>query len=546
MLQAARCIAQSMARFNKTCTLRQGEIFMNKVTKKFKDLAILPLSAFVLAACGGSGGENQSVSATAATANVTADEKAASITEIERAAVAVQREVPAPIANGSGSVLTFSTLGFIDNSNPFFTPLGNGRSCSTCHQEGQAWTVTPAALVARFNASKGADPIFQLVDGANSPLAPVTTLAQKQVAYSMLLTKGLIRIGLPIPSGAEFELVNANDPYGFASAAELSLFRRPLPTTNLKFVSTVMWDGRETFTEAGSGLCIDNVLPALCFATPTFDLLDQSNTAAKDHAQLVAGLTAAQQQSIVGFEQTLFTAQASDNLAGSLSTNGAEGGPQILSNNAYYFGINDFVAGDYKTKAQFNRNVMNLFTAWTTAAPPPPPPGSRGAPPPLNNAVPSAQASIARGEQIFNTKPFNIVGVNGLNDDLNQSSFRGSCSTCHEAPNAGTQSVPRLFNTGVAAAALRTPDLPLYTLKNITTGVTVQTTDPGRALVTGKWADIGRIKVPDLRALAARAPYFHNGSQSNLTDVVQFYDKRFQIGFTPQEVTDLTNFLQAL
>ncbi len=106
--------------------------------------------------------------------------------------------------------------------------------------------------------------------------------------------------------------------------------------------------------------------------------------------------------------------------------------------------------------------------------------------------------------------------------------------------------MPRLLNTGVTAALLRTPDLPLYTLKNITTGVTVQTTDPGRALVTGKWADVGKIKVPNLRALAARAPYFHNGSQANLTDVVQFYDKRFQIGFTPQEVADLTNFLQAL
>ena len=516
---------------------------MDQLTQKFDCLAILLASAFALTACGGSDGSSQAGSSTA-----TAATSVKQVEQVERVATAVQHEVPVPIADGSGTVLTYSSAGFIDNTNLFFTPLGNGRSCSTCHQEGQAWSVTPAALLTRFNASKGTDPIFQLVDGANSPLASVTTLAQKQAAYSMLLTKGLIRIGLPIPSGAEFELAQVSDPYGFASAAELSLFRRPLPTTNLKFESTVMWDGRETLASTESTLCIANVTPPECFATTNFDLLDQANSAAKSHAQLAAGLTAAQQQAVVGFESALFTAQATDNLAGSLSASGALGGPQNLSNDPFYFGINDFFAGDYQTKAPFTRNVMTLFSAWTTAAPPPPPaPGTRGAPPPAgNNAVANAQASIARGEQIFNTRPFNISGVNGLNDVLNQPNLRGSCSTCHSAPNAGTQSVPRLLNTGVTAALLRTPDLPLYTLKNITTGVTVQTTDPGRALVTGKWADVGKIKVPNLRALAARAPYFHNGSQANLTDVVQFYDKRFQIGFTPQEVADLTNFLQAL
>ena len=49
-------------------------------------------------------------------------------------------------------------------------------------------------------------------------------------------------------TAAEFELTSVDDPYGYASAAELSLFRRPLPTTNLKFLSAVMWDGRETFS----------------------------------------------------------------------------------------------------------------------------------------------------------------------------------------------------------------------------------------------------------------------------------------------------------
>ena len=510
------------------------QLLDNLVKQKFECLTLVLSAALALSACGGTAGGSENGTTTSSSASL-AD-------QVRRAAAATQRAVPVPIADASGSILTYSTFGFIDNSNLFFTPLGNGRSCSTCHQEGQAWSVTPAALAARFAASKGTDPVFQLIDGANSPLAAVTTLAQKQSAYSMLLTKGLIRVGLPIPNGAEFQPVQVSDPYGYASPAQLSLFRRPLPTANLKFNSTVMWDGRETLGAAGPTQCLANTSPAACYAPLATDLLAQSNTAVQTHAQLLAGLTAAQQQSIVDFESGIYVAQSSDNVAGSLSANGAAGGAQNLSANTFHFGINDFLAGDYQTKAAFNRNAMSVFTGWAGAAPPPAP--NAGGVPPTTSAA--ARASIARGEQIFNARPFNITGVAGLNDAENLPSVRGTCTTCHDSPNAGTQSVPRLFNTGVAAAPLRTADLPLYTLKNLGTGAMVQTSDPGRALITGKWADIGKFKVPNLRGLAARGPYFHNGSQAGAADVVRFYDRRFQIGLAPQEVSDLTNFLLAL
>jgi cytochrome c peroxidase len=501
---------------------------MTKTSTQFESIGLLLASAFALAACGGSTQE-------------ASDATDAAIKRTERAQVTVapaQHEIPAAIDDASGTVQTFSSAGFIDTGNLFFTPLGNGRSCSTCHQEGQAWSVTPAALSARFTASKGTDPIFLTVDGSNSPNALVATLAQKQSGYSMLLSRAVIRVGLPVPADAQFQLAAVNDPYGFASASQLSLFRRPLPTANLKFGNTVMWDGRETLTGTVSATCTTDVPPASCFAADGSDLQAQANNAAETHAQLLAGLTTAQQQSVVGFETGLFVAQASDNQAGSLSANGAVAGAQNLAGGTFYFGINDFFAGDYQTHARFNNDVMTLFTAWNNPAPP-----QRGAAP---TATVAARDSIARGEQMFNTRPFPITNVAGLNDVLNQPVIRGTCSTCHETPNAGTQSVPRLFNTGVAAVNLRTPDMPLYTLKNIATGATVQTTDPGRALITGQWADIGKFKVPNLRGLEARPPYFHNGSQPNLAGVVNFYDKRFNANFTPQEVADLTNFLQSL
>ena len=102
------------------------------------------------------------------------------------------------------------------------------------------------------------------------------------------------------------------------------------------------------------------------------------------------------------------------------------------------------------------------------------------------------------------------------------------------------------INIGTADASLRTPDMPLYTLRNNATGALVQTTDPARALITGKWADIGKVKGPVLRGLAARAPYFHNGMAASLDAAVDFYDTRFNIGFTAQEKRDLVAFLNAL
>jgi cytochrome c peroxidase len=95
-----------------------------------------------------------------------------------------------------------------------------------------------------------------------------------------------------------------------------------------------------------------------------------------------------------------------------------------------------------------------------------------------------------------------------LNDALGLPSFQGTCATCHSTPNVGNHSTAVPLNIGVADASRRTPDMPLYTLRHTTTREIVQTTDPGRALITGKWTDIGKFKGPMLRGLAARAPYY--------------------------------------
>jgi cytochrome c peroxidase len=63
-----------------------------------------------------------------------------------------------------------------------------------------------------------------------------------------LLTKGLIRVSVPVPANAKFRIIAIQDPYNCAetTATNPALYRRPLPATNLGFLNTIMWDGRET------------------------------------------------------------------------------------------------------------------------------------------------------------------------------------------------------------------------------------------------------------------------------------------------------------
>jgi cytochrome c peroxidase len=434
-----------------------------------------------------------------------------------------------PFTDPTGIVQTYTTdpSGQVDLTGPFFQQLGtNGRTCNTCHQASDGWTVSAAHVQARFTNTKGLDPIFRTVDGSNCDHnIDVSTVQRRAQAYSLLTSRGLIRIALPVPANAEFTVVSVSNPYGCNETSPLSMYRRPLPAANLRFLSTVMFDGRESSSQTGTQPVTSSTYPGSLLS----DLAHQSVDATLGHAQATSAPTAEQQQAIVNFETELFVAQAEDSKAGSLHSAGASGGPTPLSTQSFFIGINDPV-GMNPAGAPFSATIFNLFNTWVN-----------------NDEKP--KASIARGQMIFNSKPINIAGVAGLNDAfLGGSPIVGTCGTCHDAFDVGNHSVSAPLNIGVADLTnpLGVSYLPVIALRNLTTGATVQTTDPGRALITGKWADIGKVKGPILRGLAARAPYFHNGSANTLSDVVNFYDQRFGIGFTAQEKADLAAFLAAL
>ena len=462
-----------------------------------------------------------------------------------------------PLLDPTGLIASFNTNGRNINtnpSNPFFENLGtNGRNCGTCHIAANAMGLSAQNVQERFLLTRGRDPLFADFDGANCPNSPRPS---DPAAHSLLLKSGLIRIPLVLPANVQFQIRASHDPYGCAvvtdpqsGAQTISVYRRPLPTTNLRFLSAIMFDGRESATLPlnNSATFMNNLIA---------DLKQQSVDATLGHAQAVNPPTDAQQTAIVNFEMGLFSSQVFDDHAGILSDHGAEGDPVHVSQINYYPGINDSLGAD-PSGAKFNPVGMTLFNSWTNAS---------GFPPQLA----AARRKIAAGQAIFNSHPLTITGVRGLNDNAALGKppvIMGDCTTCHDTPNIGDHSLPLPLDistghdaatesdTLIAAglAQLSMPDLPVFEITGCpdpfsasTQPVTIYTTDPGKALISGLCSDVNRVKGPILRGLPARAPYFHNGAARDLNELVNFYNQRFQMNLSQEEMSELIAFLNSL
>jgi cytochrome c peroxidase len=470
-----------------------------------------------------------------------------------------------PFLDPTGIVSTYNTAGPIVENTPFFQSLGtNGRSCATCHIAGNGMGLSTQNIQERFVTTGGLDPLFAAFDGANCP----NTSTNDPATHSLLLKNGLIRIPIQLPATAQFTIRAAVDPYGCAVVTDpisglqtVSVYRRPLPTTNLTFLSTIMFDGRETIAPLNN--------------TQTFkanlitDLMHQAVDATTGHAQAAVPPTTDQQTAIVSFEMGLFSAQLADGRAGLLTDYGALGGPKNLSGANYYPGINDTLGAD-PTGAKFNPTGMTLFSSWENLQ----------TDKERDWATIQARQDIAAGETLFNSRALTVTNVRGLNDNpalaaalgttVPIASFPGTCTTCHDTPNVGNHSLPLPLDIGTghdsaqesdpqianALAELSFPGVPVYEITGCpnpfavagqpSTPYVIYTTDPGKGLVTGLCGDVNRIKGPVLRGLAARAPYFHNGAARDLNEVLNFYNQRFQMNLTEKEKSQFIAFLNSL
>ena len=406
----------------------------------------------------------------------------------------------------SGQLRLLNQSGQVETKgHAFFTPLGfNGRSCVTCHQPTSAMSLSVELIRIRWADTHGNDPLFAAIDGSNCPDLP----QDKEESHSLLLERGLFRITLPWPpvttSGKpmkpDFRIEVVRDPTGCnKKPASISVYRRPRVAANLKYIAlptgvTLMADGREP------------------------SLRSQATSAALTHEQASSAPTPAQLKQIDDFERQLFMAQQSDALGGLL---GEPGGPALLGADNLAIGL----AGAGAAPA--DGNLIASFDPWRNLAAPS-----------LAIRQRAFRESALRGVDLFASREFRLADGKQV-----------TCATCHRpginrSIDIGTTNLP---------TAKESPELPLFRITckasappHPQLGRTFLTQDPGRALITGKCADAGSILMQQFRGLSARAPYFANGSAGDLTELVDFYDRRFKIGLTDKEKQDLANFLSIL
>jgi hypothetical protein len=473
------------------------------------------------------------------------------------------------------------------SKNAFFSStLGtNQRTCFSCHQPQDGWTITPRTVQSIYLNSHGFDALFQPVDGSNCPDLGATAPyfgSSFVAARSQLFNKANIRIFLPIPEVHDWvQLRVENDPYGCeksviygAPAGFLSMYRRPLPSANLFFLdpagTNVPAPPNPPFPPIPglSGVSPEGTGFAVMWDSREPDLPTQFADAVRIHAQatpaqiaaLTSGAAPNDVQQGVSFQQGIFTAQSFDqralDLTGGHDGSGATGGAAFLASLSCSDIVNCLpVAPTFLGGTEFTLYPPTFF---------------------LGTGSEKAQrASILRGQANFNGGvTFIVNGVSGFNDVLGPN-VQATCNTCHNVQNVGNNFVLPPLHTGIgdnsylsplqAPAGFPplppTPDLPLFgflcpagSIPFFSNQVTVngatydlfETTDPGTGLITGKCADLGKMKTPILRGLASRAPYFHGGNASSLQDLVNFYNQRFSIGLTAQQQIDLINFLNTL
>jgi len=473
------------------------------------------------------------------------------------------RPLPAYIEyeNEYGRTGLLNTSGVIEtDGHPFFEALGtNGRGCVTCHQPADAMSISAATIQQRWQDTNGTDPLFAPVDGMDCPNKP----AGDPVSHSLLLSRGLIRVALPWPPvdvETEFDLEVVRDPtgcntdpaYGIeGEKQQVSVYRRPRPAINLRYVASSRFGVSPFIGKTGQLADVDPETGRPLNMNMMADARDstlkqQAQNAALGHLEVDTPLSDDQLDAIQEFELQLYGAQAWDFTGGPLSVDGGPSGigPQAMADGS------DGVLGNNTT-----RFVFPMENKWADL-----PEGATE-----NEATRNAfLESVQRGHDNFFYRTFWIKDAMHINTVGLGNPIKRTCATCHgmhmtgmDTANGwmdlGTTNLPWALEPPESPWAEEEPVMPLFKITcrddlppHPFLGRTIYTQDPGRALISGKCEDVGTIVIQQFRGLSARAPYFSNGSAANLRELVDFYDRRFNIRYTEQEKVDLVNFLSIL
>jgi cytochrome c peroxidase len=184
----------------------------------------------------------------------------------------------------------------------------------------------------------------------------------------------------------------------------------------------------------------------------------------------------------------------------------------------------------------------------------------------------------------LSTDPFYTVSLTTRAQQRGEAVFAGACMSCHNMPNvfsnkdhvdnpplATPLNFGHVFDIGVAQKNALQLDVrpydsttggrgapivvPLVKVDGTVVNYTV-TDDIGAAADTGRYEDLHRFKVPQLRLVSQNAPYFHDNSAPTLEAVVDYFNSddynrsadgiQHPIHLREGEKSDLVAFLKAL
>jgi hypothetical protein len=463
--------------------------------------------------------------------------------------------------NAYGVLETYNLAGSTETAgHPFFEAIGeNGRACVTCHQPADGMSLSLETIQIRWRETQGSDPLFAAVDGSNCP-----DLSQgEKSSHSLLLEHGLIRIFRPWPPrddqnkiiNPQFSIQIVRDPskcntsarHGLHSKTPMvSVFRRPRPAANLKFITAVGFpfepkDGLPLPLNPQTGEHMSGNITA---DRRVWTLEAQARDALHTHLQFKGEPSQALLKQIVAFEQQIFSAQAIAKNGTSLTVDNAKGGPEFLAQaqaGVLNSGTRLPMWDEFETWLQDleaieqGRNPKYFAT--------------------LNTDQQAFRLSVARGVRLFRDRTFLVKDNAGITDMGFGNPVRNDCNFCHNMTKSGMDVAPGQVDLGTTNEPFAdpAPHLPLFKLTckpefdpHPHLGREVFTSDPGLALTTGRCKDIGKITIQSMRGLAGRAPYFSNGTAKDIEGIVDYYERRYNIKLSDQEKQDLTNLMSAL
>ena len=304
---------------------------------------------------------------------------------------------------------------------------GNGRTCATCHDPINEFTISPELVQARF-AQNPAGPLFQAFDsndGAGSD-------------FSNLLNHALVTVSVPLHP----RVFLVDDP----SARNITVWRGTPSIANVALTAPFLHDGRAaTLPEQALGAIRHHMKPG---REPKKLELDE----------------------IARFQEGIFY--------------------------------------PLRMRGLLDPNAMATVT-----------PGF---------SVPATSPAAQRGRSLFEEH----------------------CTRCHGFELGHRPSVAgNPFFVATFVSDENRNGLPLLKLGFLNPDETVtivETPDPGRAAITGRIEDLNIFETPMLRGLKHTAPYFHDNSAANLTEVINHYNQFFGFGILREDRDDLITFLELL